>query len=95
MTDIFAHSLEILDPSGHLTLSWDPDDEATVRLARETFDRLKAAGYAFFATPETKTEIKSLKPAAFARASGLDVRLVRDFQPRARRTLAVRPMQGG
>lgn len=42
-------SLEVLDASGHLTLTWDPTDPEQVSKAREEVERLRAAGYSFFA----------------------------------------------
>lgn len=44
-----THTLEVLDSSGHLTLTWDPSDPEQVRKAREEVERLRAAGYTFFA----------------------------------------------
>lgn len=44
-----THILEVLDSSGHLTLTWDPSDTEQVRKAREEVERLRAAGYSFFA----------------------------------------------
>lgn len=89
--------MEILNGDGHLTLSWSPDDPESLARAKEEFDRLRAAGYAFFATPSGKGKVGRLKDAAFRRAGSLDVRpeQVREFRVRARRTVAVRPMVGG
>lgn len=42
-------TLEVLDASGHLTLTWDPSDEEQVAKAREEVETLKKAGYSFFA----------------------------------------------
>lgn len=41
-------SLEVLNGSGHLTLTWDPDDPAEVAKAREMVERLRSEGYVFF-----------------------------------------------
>ena len=41
--------LYILDASGHLTLTWNPDDAADVARARAEVENLRAAGYSFFA----------------------------------------------
>jgi hypothetical protein len=45
------HVMEVLDPTGHLSLTWDPEDEASVAKARAEFERLKAAGYTFYSVP--------------------------------------------
>ena len=41
--------LYVLDASGHLTLTWNPDDAADVARARAEVENLRAAGYGFFA----------------------------------------------
>lgn len=97
--------LEVLDPSGHLTLTWDPDDPESVARAGAEFDRLKAAGYAFFATTEDDAVgIKRLTRKTLTEHRTLDVRVVdragepaqtRTFNNRAARTVAVPPMRGG
>lgn len=46
-------TMEVLDGSGHLTLSWDSDKPEEIAAARAEFERLKAVGYAFFADAES------------------------------------------
>lgn len=88
--------MEVLDHTGHLTLSWDPDDQASVERAQQEFERLRAAGYAFFVSTEPDAgQVKRLKPQALSEPGWLDVRAARVFEPRARRQVAVRPMRGG
>jgi hypothetical protein len=89
--------MEILNGDGHLTLSWDPDDQVSVARAQAEFERLLAAGYAFFAEPASAVRVKRLTPAGWTKVRALDVRpeQIREFTPRARRTVAVRPMVGG
>lgn len=41
--------LEVLDSSGHLTLTWDPANPDEVAKAREEVKRLKEVGYTFYA----------------------------------------------
>lgn len=84
--------MEVLDASGHLTLTWDPHNPDETKKAREEFERLKAAGFAFF------TEEGSDKPRLRIGKSGrLEGKLVnvREFNTEAPRTVAVRPMRGG
>lgn len=91
-------TMDVPNGSGHLTLTWDPDDPPSVERARATFDELKAKGYAFFVSPEpTAARIKNLKAPALTVRGELDVRpeIVKEFRPRARRTVAMRPMRGG
>ena len=42
------HSLEVLNASGHLTLTWDPKNEEDVAEARKQVERLRNEGYTFF-----------------------------------------------
>lgn len=99
-------AMEVLDGTGHVTLTWTPGDAVSLARAREEFDRLKTAGYAFFATPDETTEIerwpKRGRQPEWTTSGALDVRAsepqaerVVEFKPHARRTVAVRPMQGG
>lgn len=41
-------TLEVLNVSGHLSLSWDPENEQEVAEVRAEVERLRAAGYSFF-----------------------------------------------
>lgn len=95
--------MEVLDPTGHLSLTWDPQDGASVDKARADFQRLKEAGYAFFVDQvEDAAEVERWKTGrgrkpALVTAGSLDVRPVqtKEFQPLARRTTAVPPLRGG
>lgn len=42
------HELSVLDRSGHLRLTWDPNAAEEVENAREEVERLRQAGYGFF-----------------------------------------------
>ena len=86
--------MEVLDPSGHVTLQWDPGDPGSVKKAEAEFERLRAAGFAFFASASVDAdEVDELDPTA----GSMDGRLqqVKRFNKRARRTAAVPPMRGG
>lgn len=86
------NTLEILDSSGHLTLSWNPHDAADVERAREEFARLKSAGFAFFSSEQD--EKPKLRIGKSGRLEGRLVQ-VKEFDTEAERTVAVRPMRGG
>ena len=45
-------AIDVLNGSGHLTLEWDPNDEAAVARARAEVESLRAAGYSFFLTED-------------------------------------------
>lgn len=88
-----TNRLETLDATGHLTLWWDPDVPDTVEAARGEFERLRGLGYGFFATDESDAaEVSALDLEA---PGAVSVRRIKEFQPRARRTVAVRPLRGG
>ncbi len=42
------HVIEVLDRSGHLSLTWDPDIPESVERAQADFTKLQEAGYEFF-----------------------------------------------
>jgi hypothetical protein len=84
--------LEILDPTGHLTLSWDPSKPEEVEKARAEFDRLKSCGFAFFTSEQD--EKAKLRLGKSGRLEGRLVQ-VKEFNTEADRTVAVRPMRGG
>lgn len=93
--------MEVMDPSGHITLTWSADDPESVENARAEFDRLQACGYAFFTTADEDAQpVKKLTKKLRTELRSLDVRpgepvQTREFTPRARRTVAVPPMRGG
>jgi hypothetical protein len=81
-------TLEVLDPTGHVTLTWDPNDPDAVRTAEDEFERLKTAGFAFF--------VNDAETDALGESGTLDVRPAAAQTLRRRgRTVAVRPMVGG
>lgn len=86
------NTLEILDVSGHLTLSWNPHDASDVERAKQEFARLKAAGFAFFSSEQD--ERPKLRIGTSGRLEGRLVQ-VKEFDTEAERTVAVRPMRGG
>lgn len=95
-----TNELEVLDPTGHLSLTWNPDDPESVAKAGAEFDRLKDAGYAFFTTPESSEKVTRLTKKVLTESSSLDARHMEPeqtstFNPRARRTTAVPPLRGG
>lgn len=90
-------TLEVPEHSGHVTISWDPDKPDEVERARREFDQLKAAGFAFY-SDEGATKPK-LRLGKSGRLEGRLVQptpeVVKDFNPRRGRTVAMRPMRGG
>ena len=81
-------SLEVMDGTGHVTLTWNPDDPDAVKKAEAEFERLRGCGFAFF-TEETE------QPELGASGS-LEARLVQTKAlARRGRTVARPPMQGG
>lgn len=93
------HVLETLGPSGHVSMTWNPDDPDDLARAKAEFARLKAAGFVFFeadAAPDAMPPGDQRAGPMLARGAGrLDVRRVEVPSPTARRTVATRPLQGG
>lgn len=42
------HVMNVMDSSGHTTVTWNPEDEASIVDARHEFDRLVRQGFAAF-----------------------------------------------
>jgi hypothetical protein len=74
-------TMRILDHSGDTAVTWDLDDEATVRAAEELFERLSAESKMAFARP----------PGAPAE----EAERIKRFDPAAEEIIWVRPVQGG
>lgn len=101
------NEMQILSEEGHLSLTWNPDKPDEIDRARDEFNRLKKVGYAFFATPdEDSPEVAKFGKSGYpVKAGRLEARIgdsglvmpeqVTEFKPKARRTVAVRPMRGG
>jgi hypothetical protein len=45
-------TMQIMDRSGHTSVTWDPETPAEVRAARETFNSLRSEGYNAFRVEE-------------------------------------------
>lgn len=42
------HLMQIMDPTGHTTVTWRPNDAASIADAKKEFDRLRKEGYQAF-----------------------------------------------
>jgi hypothetical protein len=74
-------TMRILDHSGDTAVTWDLDDETTVRAAEEIFERLAAESKMAFARP----------PGAAAE----EAERIKRFDPAVEEIIWVRPIQGG
>lgn len=45
-------NMQIMDQTGHTSVTWDPEIRAEVRVARESFDSLIKEGYSAFRVDE-------------------------------------------
>jgi len=103
---VSAITLEVMNRSGHLTLSWDSDNDQEVAAIREEVARLKEAGYSFFLADDTPAD------EVAAGKGSLSVRRIEDptqlpeepetsetpapkRRGRPARTVAMAPMRGG
>jgi len=93
------NTLEVLGPSGHVTLEWDPKDPESVATARAEFNRLKKCGFVFFTSKAKHAQEWKDFPAKRrrldARAPDEELEQTSSFRPRRRRTVAVAQMRGG
>lgn len=102
-----THVLEVLDPTGHVELRWDPADPDSVKRAEAEFNRMQDAGFTFFTTASPDaSKVKKLTKKQKERGTlngrfieeaepAEEFEQVREFKPRRRRTVAVRQMAGG
>ena len=74
-------TMRILDQSGDTAVTWDLDDETTLRAAREIFEREAAQSKMAFARP--------------LGAPVEQAERIRSFDPGAEEIIWVRPIQGG
>jgi hypothetical protein len=68
------HVMNVMDSSGHTTVTWNPEDEASIQDARREFDRLVREGFAAFrmdvvsengvVVEEKGERIRAFEPAA-------------------------------
>jgi hypothetical protein len=89
--------IDVLDPSGHVSLTWHQDDEESVKAARKEFNRLKKMGFAFFITgkpTETATQVKTFDDALEALNVVAPTEGKKD-KKKARRGVAIPRMRGG
>ena len=80
MTDTAQHQMHTLDRTGDQKVMWDSAQPDEVAAARETFDRLKKAGYLAYKAEGRKGERGEQ---------------IRTFDPEAERIILVKPHQGG
>jgi cytochrome c556 len=49
------HVMNVMDRTGHTTVSWDPTDALAVKAAKAKFDEYKRQGYTAFALENKET----------------------------------------
>lgn len=107
----YHDSLEVLNGSGHLVLTWNPSVPEEVEKARAEVESLKAAGYTFYAVVGAQgDEIEAgdgqlivervstpirLLPPVGGVPKGKKGRKPKEVKPTGVRHVAVRQMQGG
>lgn len=102
-------TIEYLDVSGHLALTWDPGIPESVERARAEFDQLRQAGYQFFVAFADEPADSFQAQVGALRVQRVDPSVVEprlepaislvatEEQPRRgrARVVAGRPMRGG
>jgi hypothetical protein len=71
--------MSIMDPTGHTSVTWAPDNSAEVASARETFDAMTAKGYRAFRVDR----------------KGRQSEQMRSFDPSAEEMILIPQLQGG
>jgi hypothetical protein len=79
MTIHNVREMQILNPSGHLTVAWNTNNQAEVDAARATFDEMTGKGYTAFELGEGGAKGQKLKR----------------FDPGAEEIILVPPIRGG
>lgn len=98
-----THTLEVLNSSGHLTLTWNPSDPNEVQKAKEEVEQLRAAGYSFFAVIEDQDAVEAGNGTLLVHriaAPAVTPVVPKHESPsktpsKGQRTIAMRPMAGG
>jgi len=79
-------TMHVMDPSGHTTVTWDPDNAASVRDARRQFDDLRRRGYQAF----MMNSIHENGAVVEERGERIDA-----FDPKAGKVMMVPQLRGG
>jgi hypothetical protein len=80
------HVMDIMDSSGHTTVTWDPTNAESVADARREFNRLRSSGFAAF-----QMDVVSENGIVVEEKGDL----VREFNPAAGKLMMVPHRQGG
>jgi hypothetical protein len=86
-------TLEVLNGTGHLTLTWDPTDPKQVEKARQEVENLRAAGYSFFSILDPEEDVIATGNGTLLVERITDP--IRLPAKKKRKSVAVRPMAGG
>jgi hypothetical protein len=96
------HVMDVLNETGHATVTWDPSNEESTADARRQFDRLRAQGYSIFrmtaigqeAVVEEADESQPIE--TFNPADGRYAAMrIDEFDPQAERLTARPQLRGG
>lgn len=97
-------TLETLNHTGHMTMTWDHGNEAEAKAAREAIEKLRSEGYSFFladgtgegdaSTGKGHLVVQKLTPKEVAGPEGEEPE-TKTKGKRGRRVVAVRPLAGG
>lgn len=83
---VVPHTMKVMDPTGHTTVTWNPDVPASVEDARRKFNQLRSNGYAAF-----RMDVVS-ENGVIVEEKG---ELITTFDPAAGKLMMVPHMRGG
>jgi hypothetical protein len=96
------NAMDVMDYTGHTTVTWDPNNEASTADARAQFNRLRASGHSIFrmaaigATAVVEEADQSQPVDDFNPADGrLAAIRIDEFDPQAERLTAIPQRVGG
>ncbi len=81
------HTMDVLDSSGHTTITWNPEDQASVAEARAQFDHYIRQGFQAFAMEVVHEDGVVVEDKTDRR--------VTQFDPQAGRVMMVPQLRGG
>lgn len=80
------HVMNILDRTGHTSITWDADDKVSVQDAKDKFEEMIGKGYRAFAIETTEDDGITIEEKG---------RPITAFDPKAGKVMMIPHLQGG
>lgn len=79
-------TMEILDPTGHTTVTWNPEDKSSIKDAEKKFDDMIKQGYTAFAMELVSTNGVTVEKKG---------QRIKKFDPEAGKIMMIPQLVGG